>query len=747
MALLASASAAQAQTPSVIYGLGTITKEYSPSIFLPGVKYSAGTQALAMFNPQADGTATPITTVQAAAIVGITPGQKLVGIDARPSTGVLYALGLDASKTTANAQLYTLAITTPSTLGSIGTATLTAVGAAITLDIKDPDTENKNTSGLLPNVGFDFNPRVDRIRVVAPNGTNYRLNPNTGAVTTDSPLNYATGGSVASPSHAPYVGTAAYTNAQVGLTGTTLYDIDITAGNGLLSTQSPPNQGQLNPVAPVTFYLPTSTSPGPYPLTSPVIGLGLDIYTEGSTNSAYLVETRYRNSPSTADNYTSNLYSFNLTTGRATQLYNIAGGVPIFFSDIAVALPAPITWTGTAGTAWGVGGNWSTGNVPSPTSNVYIPGPGANVPNQPIVSDARAINSVVLGNGAVLTTADGGTLSVSGNFVNNDGQVAGSGSGTVALVGTGAHEITGGATSQFRNLSVGSGGATTSAPVLIEQGLTLTGNLTLGAGTTAGTFQPLTLLSSATTGTAFVVNSGGSVAQPVTVQRYIDGSLNDGLGYRHFSSPLTDATLGTLATGSYTPIFNPDYNASTAPGTTVPFPTVYGYDQAHYESSPATTITTDFDRGFYSPSGTDAWTPGIGYTVNIPGTETITFQGTLQNSDFTTAAQGRSSKANAGWQLLGNPYPSALDWDVVAGRQAPAGGTAASGLNGLNDAVYVFKSSSRLAGTYASYVNGVGANGGTRVIPLGQGFFVRTAAGSSAGSLSFRNGQRISTLR
>ena len=718
LGLLTSASALHAQTaPSTVYALGTVTQDYtvplSPSL---SVTYPKGSQTLAPLNP-GSGAFTALPTI----ISGITAGQVLVGIDARPSTGVLYALGLNAS--TNSAQVYTLAVTAASTATTIGAATATPVGAAITLDVSDPN--RSNTRGLVPNIGFDFNPRVDRIRVVAPNGANYRLNPNNGQlVIKDGNLAYSGTLAVPAPASSPYVGTAAYTNSQLGVSGTTLYDIDVTNTNAVLSTQVPPNNGQLNTVANVAFTIPGQ---GTFPITSPTIGLGLDTYYTGSANSAYLVEARYQdNTNPVADRFTSNLYSFDLTTGNATRLGNIAGGVPIYFADIAVAIAQPYTWLGTVSSAWGNGSNWSTGTVPTATSNVFIPG---STPNQPVVSDAQQTGSVTLGLNAVLTTADGGVLSVSGNFVNNDGAVAGSGSGRVALVGSSQQEIAGGAASNFRNLSVGAAGAFTSAATSVAAGLTLTGNLTV-------TGQTFTLRSNASTGTAYVVNTGGVLTGPATVQRSIDGSLNaQGIGYRHYSAPVTNTTLGDLATSTYSPVFNPAYNGSATPYTTVPYPTVYGYSQAQYESSPATTINTDFERGYFSPTASTPWVSGTAYTVNIPNSELVDFVGTLANGAISTAAQGRSAKANAGWQLLGNPYPSALDWDQVA----------TSGLAGINNALFVFKSSGQYSGSYASYVNGVGANGGTNVVPLGQGFFVRTSAVGGSGSLNFQNSQRLAT--
>ncbi len=86
---------------------------------------------------------------------------------------------------------------------------------------------------------------------------------------------------------------------------------------------------------------------------------------------------------------------------------------------------------------------------------------------------------------------------------------------------------------------------------------------------------------------------------------------------------------------------------------------------------------------------------------------------------------GYSMTYSAQWNLFGNPYPSGLDWDAVT---IPAG---------LNNGIYFWDNTND---QYASYVGGVGNNGGTNEIPPTQGFFVE-ATGN--GTLSFDNGMRI----
>jgi hypothetical protein len=88
---------------------------------------------------------------------GLRPGETVLGIDYRVARGELYALGALGT----SAQLYRI---------DVGSAAASPVGSGFTL----PSTA--------PEWGFDFNPTVDRIRVVNSQGLNLRLHPDTGTV-------------------------------------------------------------------------------------------------------------------------------------------------------------------------------------------------------------------------------------------------------------------------------------------------------------------------------------------------------------------------------------------------------------------------------------------------------------------------------------------------------------------------------------------------------------------------------------
>lgn len=157
---------------------------------------------LLIFNLMTPTVASPVSK----AITGLQAGESILGIDMRPATGQLYALG-------SSSRLYVI---------NMSSGAASAVGTTFT-------TMLAGTS-----FGFDFNPTVDRIRVVSNTGQNLRLDPNTGTVAAiDGTLNPGT----------PAVSAAAYTNNFAGASSTLLYVID--PATDKLYTQVPPNNGTL----------------------------------------------------------------------------------------------------------------------------------------------------------------------------------------------------------------------------------------------------------------------------------------------------------------------------------------------------------------------------------------------------------------------------------------------------------------------------------------------------------------------
>ena len=175
------------------------TPEVKPGIVFYGI---TSANNLVKYNSNAPG-----TTLSNATITGLPAAEKILAIDFRPATGQLYGLGNSSRLFIINQE--------------------TAVATAVSTTPFTPA-----ISGSL--VGFDFNPTVDRIRLVTSAGLNIRLNPETGAVAaTDAAINPGT----------PAIVAVAYSNSVAGTSTTTLFDIDMTSGK--LFKQDPPNNGTL----------------------------------------------------------------------------------------------------------------------------------------------------------------------------------------------------------------------------------------------------------------------------------------------------------------------------------------------------------------------------------------------------------------------------------------------------------------------------------------------------------------------
>ncbi|TGE21660.1 T9SS type A sorting domain-containing protein [Hymenobacter aquaticus] len=383
------------------------------------------------------------------------------------------------------------------------------------------------------------------------------------------------------------------------------------------------------------------------------------------------------------------------------------------------------TWTGATSTNWNVASNWSGGVVPTATDNVTIP---AGLSRYPSVSTPTAAASVVTVNGgASLSIADGGTLSVAGNFVNN-GTFDAAGNATVSLTGSTAQTVGGTSMTQFRNLTVGAAGASLSGQVEIQRLLTLNGNLSTNG-------QRFLILSN-NVGTAMVVNNGGVVTGSTVVQRYIDVASNAGFGYRHLAPAVSGATLSNLTIFPILPgaqpagpiQFNAAYNSAAEPGLVTPYPTIFSYDQNRVGTvaGPA-----GFNQGWASPTAaSQILTPTLGYTINEPAGNFFELTGTsLNTGNISRVGMGRVGQADGGWHLIGNPYPAPIDWNRV-------------GRTNLDAAAYVYRSTGQYAGGYTSYVNGVGVN----ILPMGQAFFVRVSTVGASGSVNFTNASRETTF-
>ncbi len=214
--------------------------------------------------------------------------------------------------------------------------------------------------------------------------------------------------------------------------------------------------------------------------------------------------------------------------------------------------------------------------------------------------------------------------------------------------------------------------------------LTVNGTLTNNAGTSG------LVIESDATGTGSLLHNTANV--PATIQRYITGNSNlTAYDYHLVSVPLDAAVTSAQFTGSYLYYFDPVSGwQSMGTSTTTPVPVDKGYM-------------------IYYP---DAAT-------------TYNFTGELNNGTFTASTP---MTATGQFALVPNPYPSAIDWDAAGGWTR----------TNLLDAIWIWDP---VANQYAAYGAGVGTNGGTQYIPVGQAFFVKSNA--AAPVLTMDNNVRV----
>lgn len=245
----------------------------------------------------------------------------------------------------------------------------------------------------------------------------------------------------------------------------------------------------------------------------------------------------------------------------------------------------------------------------------------------------------------------------------------------------------------------------------------------VGQTVTVNSGGTVTVENSITNNGAILVESGGSLVQETsdgtntgsnyTVER-TSVSLQEEGDFTYWSSPLTSSTLGEVANARR--YFS--FNAST--------------------------------QAFVFESSSTSMNVGVGYLTTgdiggtYPGTYTASFTGGLPNNGNINTSLSFSNDADAtnDWNVIGNPYASAIDGDTfLNNNSATLGGTIYFWTHNTEDSA-----GDNTADDYASYntTGGIAAiSGGTTPdgnIASGQGFFAQATA---SGNVSFTNAMRI----
>lgn len=207
-------------------------------------------------------------------------------------------------------------------------------------------------------------------------------------------------------------------------------------------------------------------------------------------------------------------------------------------------------------------------------------------------------------------------------------------------------------------------------------------------------------------GVASLIHDNYAGSGSAQIRLYLSGGTTSGGSYKwHYISVPFD---GVITASSFNTQNLVQYIESLATSTDN-YPGWVAFDGYQYSSG--NTLTNTFNT----------LALGKGYNYYSPAGSTFTLSGAINTASMNVDVPSSGASAFHGYNLIGNPFSSCIDWGIIS----------ASGLTGVNDAIYFTNN-----GSIASYVNGIGANGGTEFIPPLQGFFVKSTASNGRVVLS-----------
>jgi hypothetical protein len=442
-------------------------------------------------------------------------------------------------------------------------------------------------------------------------------------------------------------------------------------------------------------------------------------------------------------------------TATTTYFVRAEGGCgPTTCASIVITYSTSNTWTGNATTDWNTAANWACNLIPPAGYDVVIPSSAFNG-HFPVLSADVSIGSVTI-NAPATVSLNGKTLTIS-NSVSGTGTFTGNPSSALIINGgTSTLYFTQAADADYSlgSLTVNGGNITLGSKLNLYSLL----DIAAPAASLNLSGQAL-VLKSTETETARVAEIKGSLtgATNVTVERYIP-NYNNLRRWRLVTSPVEGTTInaawqegrrwdgngaepgayGTLITGQQ------QRNATTANSNGFDFwPAIYNSSASirRYAGAPASgNALWQPLSNTLSPKAFDTCQAYLLFvrgdrTISSTGVTAATLRATglLRQGTRTLTLYGTGAQS---FTLIGNPYPSPLDFQAVysdpansgklkqwfwlySARQGPASGFGAYQLViGFPDGSY------EALPTPFSQANHGNADQASRVIASGSGMFV-----------------------
>lgn len=429
-----------------------------------------------------------------------------------------------------------------------------------------------------------------------------------------------------------------------------------------------------------------------------------------------------------------------LNAGTGSQTVTFGGNTTISGASAHNFNNVTITGTLVAPSVMSVAGNFalSGGTFTNSTGTVVFNGTSS-------ITGSPQFNNITVNTGATLNGPS--NLTMAGNFIVNG--TFNSGTGRVTFNGTSNQDVnrtagTAGTVNLFNVTVNKSSGTLNFRSTIANTIFRIQNEFTLAQ---AGTSSPdvdfdgpggtgNVVLASTATRTAKVtsVPAGAQIVGNLTAERFVQN--DDGLrAWRYLASPLEGATVADWQgeiqiTGQFS-------NPSTGGSITNPnAPSMYRWTETN--GGDANNRYEVWPNNISLPASSFALTNGRGYATYIRnvGNPVLTTRGTLRFGDVGIGLTITGSEPDAaGFNLVGNPYPAPVDWDLVS---LPGGvSTIISmldnvGNGGLGNGQYVYYTQ---GGPQVGTFNGI--------IGSGQAFWVET---STSTTLTFSESHKASDI-
>ncbi|PSG92528.1 hypothetical protein C7H61_03540 [Mesoflavibacter zeaxanthinifaciens subsp. sabulilitoris] len=255
-----------------------------------------------------------------------------------------------------------------------------------------------------------------------------------------------------------------------------------------------------------------------------------------------------------------------------------------------------------------------------------------------------------------------------------------------------------------------------------------------------------------------IYDDSGSVATiPTTVEK-LTAVLDAWYEYTYWSSPVTNETIGSALFPS-SPYRRFSFNAGNFVDST--------YETNNNNATVVGAGVDDIDddaNDWQLRSAGDLMTPGVGYAAtHSPAAYTTatnynySFRGPLNTGIISVSVERNDTElGDTNWNLIGNPYPSAIDATLFFNENNYSANPSTGTLDG---AIYLWSHSTPPSVTnngnqqinfdLNDYITlnytGSSVSGVTNYIASGQGFFVTysDAAPSTTGTVTFNNSMRV----